>query len=131
MVLMFVYGSLRKKGHNHQFLENEEFLMKGFVKGTLFKLQEVPYPALLEGDGFIVGELYRVSENAESRIDFLEGFISENHPRNLYHKILVDVYNEQHQPVEKAYVYYFNPDFPNALHWTMTKVDTNDYFPED
>ena len=91
MTRLFVYGTLRKPGRNHHYLKTADFITKAQVKGCLYWIQGLNYPALLEGEEWISGELYEVDAPTEVRLDELEGYIAIDHPDNLYHKKQMDI----------------------------------------
>ena len=72
--VIIVYGSLRKGGFNYRpWLESKGamFLGKGKIKG--FSLYDLgSFPAVIKGDGEVVGELYEVSEEMFDKIDWME-----------------------------------------------------------
>ena len=69
---VFVYGTLMKGETNHHYLENSKFLAKTTIKG--YDMYSVGwYPAIVAGDGLIVGELYQVAKEDMQSIDNLEG----------------------------------------------------------
>ena len=88
------------------------------------------YPALLEGEEWISGELYEVDAPTEVRLDELEGYIAIDHPDNLYHKKQMDIVDERFESLGKAFVYIFNADAPQARHLVYKRIDENDYFPQ-
>ena len=75
MKQIFVYGSLRKGMYNYErFLKGKSrFVGNGYVKGCLFALKDAAYPALLDGDQDVFGEIYEIDEQVASAIDELEG----------------------------------------------------------
>lgn len=70
---VFVYGSLKKGKHNHRLLENANLIGRGIVKGECYSL---PYgfPALIDGDRDVIGEVYDVTYDELYRLDRLEGY---------------------------------------------------------
>ncbi|WP_298523165.1 gamma-glutamylcyclotransferase [uncultured Methanobrevibacter sp.] len=69
---VFVYGTLLKGEANHSYLENSTLLGTAFIEG--YDLYDVGwYPAIVPGDGLIIGELYNVPESDIPAIDRLEG----------------------------------------------------------
>lgn len=69
---VFVYGTLMNGESNHHFLENSSCLGTSTVEG--YDMYNVGwYPAIVAGDGMIIGELYEVPQEDMSRIDMLEG----------------------------------------------------------
>lgn len=87
-LLVAVYGSLRKKHHNHNYYLNNnqtEYLGtdKTEPKFTMYSLGS--YPALtLSGTTSIVIEVYRITEDIEKDLDRLEGY------PNYYSKTVID-----------------------------------------
>ena len=69
---VFVYGTLMSGEKNHGYLENGTFLGKTVIEG--YDMYDVGwYPAIIAGDGLIVGELYHVPKVDMPSIDSLEG----------------------------------------------------------
>lgn len=69
---VFVYGTLMEGEANHGYLENSQCLGKGTVEG--YVMHDVGwYPAIVPGDGLIIGELYDVPVGDMPAIDSLEG----------------------------------------------------------
>lgn len=127
MELMFVYGSLRRGGHNHHYLSDQTFVLDGYVKGSLYLIEGKKFPALLPGDDDVFGELYRVDASTAQSIDDLEEYISAGDPLNLYNKVLVDVYDRDKKLVHQAYVYMFNPACPDVKDWLLIKSAVNEW----
>ena len=75
MKQIFVYGSLRKGMYNYErYLKGKShFVGYGYVKGCLYALKDAAYPALLDGDQDVFGEIYEIDEQVASAIDELEG----------------------------------------------------------
>ena len=70
--LVFVYGTLMKGEANHRYLENSVFLGKTLLEG--YDMYNVGwYPAIVAGDGLVVGEVYEVPVADIPSIDSLEG----------------------------------------------------------
>lgn len=130
MSRVFVYGSLRGKGVNHHYLAASRFIANACTKGSLYRINGFSYPALLEGEAWIVGELYEVDAQTEHHLDELEGYIALDHPENLYHKKLMDIVDDRYEPLGKAYVYVFNADGVHAKHMTFEPIPENNYFPQ-
>lgn len=95
MAKIFVYGSLRKGMYNYDtYLKDKcTYVEDGYVKGELYSIRGVSYPALIFGESFIKGEIYEVSKEVETALDVLEGYLP-NDPKNEYDKILCDIYDE-------------------------------------
>lgn len=103
MKTVFVYGSLKKGFGNHRFLSDQEMLGKGYVEGfEMYSLGR--FPGIKEGQGRVVGELYRVDEDTFRALDRLEG-----HPV-MYQRQLNLVTTDEGDKVEAwVYVYQGNP----------------------
>jgi len=127
---IFVYGTLRQGMYNYErYLKNENsFKQYAYVKGTLYTIQGVVYPALLlEGNAKILGEIHEISEEKLNDIDQLEGYISQGNVDNDYDKILCDIYNEQDEIIEQLPVYVFNMRKPENQITLGRKIICNDY----
>lgn len=89
---VFVYGSLMEGFWNHtRVLEGKvEILGKGEIIGSLYHLRE-GYPALLEGEDKVVGEVSGpVDKDLLRRLDYLEGYTA-GRKDNLYNRKAVQV----------------------------------------
>ncbi|MBR9909640.1 MAG: gamma-glutamylcyclotransferase [Gammaproteobacteria bacterium] len=73
--LVFVYGSLKRGGHNHYLLQTS-VCMGEWRTRELFSLYDLgPFPAVcLEGGSRISGEVYQVSPGTMADLDALEGY---------------------------------------------------------
>lgn len=128
MAQLFVYGSLRKGMYNYEkYLKgNSTFISMGYVKGELYTLQDVPYPALLPGDENILGELYEVDDRVEKQIDELEGY-QENNPQNDYDKIEMEVQMITQDMTIMIPVYMFNMKKEDNRNMLKERISCNDY----
>ena len=69
---VFVYGTLMKGETNHDFLQNATFLDKTVIEGyDMYKVGW--YPAIIDGEGLAIGEVYSVPVEDMPSIDSLEG----------------------------------------------------------
>ena len=69
---VFVYGTLMKGETNHDFLQNATFLDKTVIEG--YDMYNVGwYPAIIDGEGLAIGEVYSVPVEDMASIDSLEG----------------------------------------------------------
>ena len=69
---VFVYGTLMKGETHHHYLENSTFLDMATIEG--YEMYNVGwYPAIIDGNGLIIGELYQVPNTDMPSIDMLEG----------------------------------------------------------
>jgi Uncharacterized conserved protein len=86
MMHIFVYGTLKEDGPNHFLMrgENNKFVGKARTVNPVFDLLSLgKFPALVEGDRRVVGELYEIDPYTEARIDRLE--------QGLYNKVLTPI----------------------------------------
>ncbi|ABG86722.1 gamma-glutamylcyclotransferase family protein [Clostridium perfringens] len=118
---IFVYGSLRTGFFNYEkYLKGKVIKSElGRVKGTLYHMSKKGYPALIEGDGFVYGEVMTIIdyENVINAIDLMEGYLGVNKKNNEYNRIEMDVEILGKKSSEKCYVYYYGmndkDDFEN------------------
>jgi len=91
---LFVYGTLRRGEANHGLLQSARCLFRqARAKGVLVDTGS-GYPAMREGDGDVVGELYEVDDETLGRTDELEDYFGPGDPRNLYERVLRPVRTE-------------------------------------
>jgi gamma-L-glutamyl-butirosin B gamma-L-glutamyl cyclotransferase len=85
---LFVYGTLRKGEPNHGLLGTSRCLFpQARVKGVLVDTG-CGFPAMREGDGDVLGEIYEVDDETLARTDDLEDYFGPGDPRNLYERVL-------------------------------------------
>lgn len=112
--------------------------VKAKTSGKLFHLSHKGYPALIDGNDEVYGELIEAKdyEDTLKQLDELEGFKGSNNIENDYNKVLKEVevidvsaeggYLESNKKL-KAYVYMYNLDKP------LQKEEINEkalYLPE-
>jgi len=69
---VFVYGTLMGGEANHGYLENSDFLGNAVAEG--YEMYDCGwYPAIIPGDGLVIGEVYSVPVEDIPSIDALEG----------------------------------------------------------
>ncbi|WP_130805777.1 gamma-glutamylcyclotransferase family protein [Senegalia massiliensis] len=111
-MLIFVYGSLMEGFFNYNnYLKNKIKSRKlAKVKGKLYHLENRGYPALLEGDDDVFGELIEIKDFEKNLVslDTLEGYIEKNSELNEYNRVIKDIKLLDSQKILKAYVYSFN-----------------------
>ena len=107
---IFVYGSLRTGFYNYdKYLKgkvNDAIL--GKVKGKLYHMPHKGYPALLEGEDIVIGEVMTIKNFEEVMVpmDEMENYYGVNDSRNEYNRIVMDVELEDGK-TESCYVYYY------------------------
>ncbi|WP_338553238.1 gamma-glutamylcyclotransferase [Paenibacillus sp. KS-LC4] len=121
MPRLFVYGTLRKGGNNHHYMNGALLLsLHTVVKGTLVDSGK-GFPGMLLEDGMVFGELYDVSEETLARIDKLEEYFGPDVSTNLYNRVEVDVRTEQATMSAWTYIYncedYFHPRFSDWMQY--------------
>ena len=129
MSKIFVYGSLRKGMYNYEIYlrDKSKYIGEGYVKGELYTIRGVTYPALIPGDSFILGEIYEVSEDVEQAIDCLEGYVAES-PQNEYNKVICNIYDENKKEIYMQLpVYMFNTEKEEHKGILETQIIENDY----
>ncbi|MFZ5493927.1 MAG: gamma-glutamylcyclotransferase family protein [Verrucomicrobiota bacterium] len=103
MTTVFVYGTLKRGGPNHPFLEGQEFLGEvrtapGF---TLYSLGDYPGMVRAPGDtAGVTGELWSVDDACLAELDRLEGLAE-----GLYERAHVPLAPNPHAPSAQAYLY--------------------------
>ncbi|WP_010299598.1 gamma-glutamylcyclotransferase family protein [Clostridium senegalense] len=106
---IFVYGSLRTGFFNYDIYLNGKVkeCNLGRIKGKLFHMPNKKYPALLDGEDYVYGEIMEVDNYEEVIVamDKMEGYYEPNSKENEYNRIIVDVYNIDKDIIEKCYVY--------------------------
>lgn len=125
---LFVYGSLRKKGYNHYYLEGKaKYLGTYYVSGELYTLKDKRYPALLDSDTeYSVGELYEVMDDFKE-MDELEGYDEKNLKNNEYNRVVVEVYDKNMKKIDEAFMYKYNMDNAKNPERLGKKIEGNDY----
>ncbi len=108
---IFVYGSLRSDMFNYKiYLDgNVESSYKGYINGNLSHLDNKGYPAVVPGEGKVLGELMNLIdfEKTLSELDEMEHY-EENGKNNEYNRKVVEV-DLLDGTKEKAYYYEYNP----------------------
>lgn len=116
-MLLFVYGSLRKGFHHpaYEYISAHfDFVSDGTVKGLLYDMGEYPAARASAGPATIIGELYRLKQEAEwnwaiAQLDDYEGVHPEEGETALYNRELTTVYLEDGSQHD-AWIYWFNGD---------------------
>jgi len=111
-LLIFVYGSLMEDFFNYNnYLKGKIKSRKlAKVKGELYHLENRGYPALLEGNDDVFGELIEIKDFEKNllSLDTLEGYIEKNSQLNEYNRVIKDIKLLDSEKTIKAYVYSFN-----------------------
>jgi gamma-glutamylcyclotransferase (GGCT)/AIG2-like uncharacterized protein YtfP len=106
---IFVYGALMRGFDLHQYMAGATFVGEGTIQGRLVALGR--YPGLLDGDGNVVGELYRLDDVAASleTLDDIEEFDPADPDNSEYLRIVRDVHCKDGSTVS-SWVYLYNGD---------------------
>ena len=127
---VFVYGSLRSDMFNYNVYLNGkvEENKKATIKGDLFHLDNKGYPAVVPGDGEVVGELmtFKDFESTLKDLDELEAYEEGAEDENEYNRVVVDVTLED-GTVEKAYYYEYNPSADYNKDDKLIPVESGDW----
>ncbi|TVP84366.1 MAG: gamma-glutamylcyclotransferase [Alkalicoccus sp.] len=112
---VFVYGTLRTGEENAYLLDGAERLREqAYVKGTLYDTGS-GYPAAVEGDGIIHGEVYDVGHEVLKMLDYLEGYV-EGRQNNLFERKIRNIKTDG--KTFEGYVYVMErkqPGFQNIV----------------
>lgn len=114
---LFTYGSLMVGKHNHeQYLAGKIFgkVLSGRIKGELYDLPYKGYPAVLEGDDWVYGEVFELKSFHETitAMDEMEHFYDKDSTKNEYERYFTKIYvwNEEKQDYcdeRVAYCYHY------------------------
>lgn len=90
-MLLFAYGTLKRGGKYHCYLEEAELVEEQAVtKGTLYDTG-MGYPAMvLSGTGQIEGEIYDIPDVLWPALDYLEDYFGDAET-DLYDKVMIEV----------------------------------------
>lgn len=98
MHTIFTYGTLKKGHKNHRFIEMGKLVGTGSISGyTMYNLGY--FPAIIEGENKVFGELYEISEDILRSVDCLEA------EGRLYKRVPVIVTVDDLQVEAETYVY--------------------------
>jgi len=99
---VFVYGTLRRRSHNHRLLESSKFVGNAMTekKYAMFA-SGIPYVTERLSEIEIVGEVYEVDAETLKRLDRLEG-----HPDS-YERRMIKVVLENGRRIN-AYLYFYD-----------------------
>jgi gamma-glutamylcyclotransferase (GGCT)/AIG2-like uncharacterized protein YtfP len=116
-LLLFVYSSLRKGFHQHEYeylVKFFSFVSVGKVRGILRDSGTEPVATPYDKDKFIKGELYLLNNESDfswvfGQLDEYEGLIGAHDEPILYRRELTTVYKDDGTTAD-AWIYWFNGD---------------------
>lgn len=127
---LFVYGTLRKGNPAYDKYIKDYLLSQypAYAKGLLYQMKDRQFPALLNGDRMIIGEVFELVDDFDfTALDKYEEYYGLNNCNNLYHRKLIDIYDLNYQVISKAYIYFYNDQRENALKQLDYIIESNDY----
>ena len=107
--LLFAYGTLMVGFSAHAFLIDAQFISHGILYGA--RLVHLPegFPGAIEGEGEILGEVYRVDEETLRAIDRYEEYYEDSPEKSLFIRKLKPVRLIPMDEWVEAWVYLLNP----------------------
>ena len=125
---VFVYGTLRKGMYNYEiYLKNKgKFLQNAYVEAALYTLKDRRYPAIVEGNYKVLGELYEVDKNTLETLDALEDYIPGRFD-NEYDKIVTKIFDEKGNMIAHLPVYWYNIKIQNQRLLLEHRIEDGDY----
>lgn len=111
MKRIFVYGTLRTDMYNYEKYLKDKIIQSelAYVKGSLHEIKGVIYPALIEGNEMIAGEIMEVDDDEIfHELDELEGYLGEQHIDNEYDKVICPIYDDRGNVIDHLPVYMYN-----------------------
>lgn len=130
MIKIFVYGTLREGMYNYNiYLKGRaKMLQKAYVKGELYQIEGVRYPALITGDDIIAGEIMELQdEQVLAEIDNMEGYRYAGHPENEYERICMAIYDANRKIIDHLPVYFYNDKNDTYKKRLKDKIQIGDY----
>lgn len=130
---LFVYGTLKRGQLNSRLLAPDTLSAEpASTRGRLYDLGL--FPALVEGDGIVLGEFVRLRAtavgNVLSVLDRLEGYRPDDPAGSMYRRRVVEVTRDDGGS-EPAHAYFYNRD-PGGLRrietgeWAGPSLDAGD-----
>ncbi len=116
--LLFVYGTLMSGLSAHAFLLDSEFVSHGVVYGVKLLHFEEGFPGAVEGEGEVVGEVYRVDALTIAAIDAFEEFYEGFPEKSFYIRVKKPVRLIPYNEFVEAWIYLLNPRVLNRLSFT-------------
>jgi len=127
-MLLFVYGSLKRDGRYFSLIEKEVKLVDDdcYVEGMLISLGK--YPALIDGNGLVRGELFEITDKGLQICDEIEGYSSlKETNKNLYYREKRDIFSLPERSLIGSAIVYILSFIEMSLEWKnkTAKIEIN------
>ena len=116
--LLFVYGTLMSGFSAHTLLKDAHFVAHGVLYGAKLLHVEDKFPAVIDGEGKVFGEVYRVETFTLKAVDIFEGFYEEFPENSFYLREKRPIRLIPYGDFVEAWVYILNPRFLSSLKFT-------------
>lgn len=128
---LFVYGSLSEGFYNHDIYLKGKVLTKheAKTKGKLFHLGGKGYPAMVDGDEWVYGELVTIEdyEKTVEEMDEMEHYYGEDNNENEYNRVILEVELIGTNQKVKAYTYKYNEESEYELKNRHEEIQHGDW----
>lgn len=126
---IFVYGTLRKGMYNYDLYlkKHNTYVEDAYIKGTLHTIQGCKYPALIDGEHLVLGEIHEVNNDALKAVDDMEHYYGVDHPDNEYNKIMCDIFDKNGEFIEQLPTYIYNMTNSKYAKLIGEVIEVNDY----
>ncbi|MFV0479008.1 MAG: gamma-glutamylcyclotransferase [Anaerorhabdus sp.] len=128
---IFVYGTLRKgmRNYNTYLLGRVSSHQEAYVRGKLYSIKGKDYPALVEGNDLILGEILDIDDdqNLLQELDKMEGYNGEGNLSNEYNRQLMSIVDQNENFLGNYFVYCYNMDNPTQKDLLDEVIEENDY----
>lgn len=99
-----------------------------YVKGSLHEIKGVVYPALIDGEDMIAGEIMEVDDDhIFDELDALEGYLGDMHIDNEYDKVIRSIYDDQGNEIDCLPVYVYNMRNEHQKNRLSSRIIEGDY----
>jgi gamma-glutamylcyclotransferase (GGCT)/AIG2-like uncharacterized protein YtfP len=108
---VFVYGTLKKGHSNHAVLRGADFVCHAYIRGyDMYHLGG--FPGIIEGNGEVYGEVYKITDDHLPWLDRLEGYSPDSKLENCMY-LRKPVSFETEAGKMEAFVYIWNGPVTN------------------
>jgi gamma-glutamylcyclotransferase (GGCT)/AIG2-like uncharacterized protein YtfP len=88
-MLLFVYGTLRKDQILHGALMGSKCLGLTTISGYYLKTTTGLFPIAHRGEGYVVGEVYKINDEILRGIDRMEGYNPNDPDSSFYQRVTI------------------------------------------